>query len=161
MKIDIDIISKIILGSGLFAFLIAEAIRCVRRFILKRRLIKELAWELFFNDFVIVKIIQDFKNLQDNPITYLGKHHFLTNIIDTIISSGFFTRMNFNLVQFIIKFRQRFKNIQYELDSFFTLTDEDKLKDLNLVLLLRGESVSKRLLKDFRESETLKKLKKK
>jgi|GEM_PF-5307903 len=158
---NFESIAKIIIGSSLFAFVIKEAVGFFRKLNFKRKFIREIAQEFFANEFVIKFIIRDFQNLQRNPCGYLDRHRFMTQVINAVISSGFFVNLDFKLSQLILEFHQRFSNIQYELNTFFILTDEEKLKEQNLYHLERGESDSKKLLEDLKKSYTLKKLKKK
>jgi len=157
----VELVSKIILGGGLFAILITEIIRVVRGIRIRKRWEKEIAWELFMNEFVINKIIGDFVGLKKDPIGYLNNHRFKTYAMDSILNSGIFVNLNFKLIQFIMVYRQRFRNVQYELDVFFKLKDDEKIKKENLEHLDHGERASRLLLQDFRKSKFVQKLKKK
>jgi hypothetical protein len=156
---DFESIAKIVFGGGIFLFLIERLIEFIRDLKLKRRLTKEIAWEFFVNEFCAMKIIKDFQNLQKDPIGYLDRHIFKTQVIQSVLSSGYYLKLDFNLSQLILEFAQRLKIVQYELERFFSLEDDQKIMPINLGHLERGESDSKRLLYDL--SRKLKKLKKK
>ena len=158
---EIEQIAKVILGSGLFAFLIAEIWRTVRRLIYKKRIIKEIAFEFIWNEGVAERIIVDFQNLIKDPCGYLNKHIFKTHVISSVISSSYFVNLNSDLTRVIFEFDQRFKKIQYELDQFFVLEDDQKKHPRNLDHLRAGESDSKLLLDDLIKSKNIKKLKRK
>ena len=144
----------------MFAFLIAEIIKVIRKCKLKQRFTKEIAFEFFFNGFVATKlVIHDYQQLQKYPCKYLQRHTFYTQVLNTIISSGYFINLNSDLVQLIIEFHQRFKNIQCELDSFFKLKDEEK--ERNVLVLQRQEKNAKLLFSDLQKSEKFKELKRK
>lgn len=153
-------IAKIVLGSGLFAFLIAEIIGNSRRWLLKKKFKKGFAHELFMNEGVLEFIIKDFQEIQKDPCGYTSKHHFTTYVIDSILTSGYFISFSYELYQFILHYRQRFENVQYELDAFSTLTNEEKITNQNLYHAKHGEKVAKRILSDLRESKVFKKIKK-
>lgn len=156
---DFELLAKIILGSGLFAFLIAEIWRAIRNKINKNRITKEIAYELFLNEIAINLIINDYQNLQKNPTGYLRHHRFNTQVTDAVISSIYFSNLNFDLIQLITEFTQRFKNIQCEIDGFFRLEGEDKLR--NVAVLPQQTRNAKVLLSDLQNSKKYKKIKKK
>lgn len=161
MNIDFESASKIILGSGLFTFLIAEIWRTVKRLRYKKRIIKEIAFEFIWNEGIAEKIINDFQNLIKNPCGSLNKHIFKTHVISAVISSSYFVNLNSDLTRVIFEFDQRFKKVQYELDQFFALKDDQKMHPRNLNHLRVGESDSKLLLDDLIKSKNIKKLKRK
>jgi len=158
---NLEPIAKIILGSGLIAILITEVLRHSRRHKLKKRLIKEVAFELFSNELIAGKIINDFQNLIQDPCGYLWSHKFKTHVMDPIISSAYFVNLNPDLVEFLFEFDNRFKKVQYELDRFFILEDDQKLHAKNLSHLKGGELDSRLLLGDLIKSKKLKEIKKK
>jgi hypothetical protein len=157
----IEQIAKIILGSGLFAFLITETWQAVRRFRYKKRIIKEIAFEFIWNEGIAKKVINDFQNLIKDPCGYLNKHIFKTHVISAVISSSYFVNLNSDLTRVIFEFDQRFKKVQYELDIFFKLEDDQKILPPNLHHLKAGESDSKQLLDDLIKSKKITELKKK
>jgi len=161
MNIDFESIAKLVLGSGIFIFLIAQGIEYIKKYMFKKRLKKEIAFEFIMNEYVTMEIIKDFKKLQKDPCGHLIIHKYNTYTTDAILSSGYFLNMNFDLNQFIIEFRQRFRNIQYELESFFTLNDEQKEFPVNLALLESGVSASQLLISQLHKSERMIKLKNK
>lgn len=158
---NFELAAKIILGSGLFAIFITEILRIIRRFRFKRRLIKEITFEFIFNEGIAEKIINDFQNLIKDPCGHLGKHIFKTQVISAVISSSYFVNLDSDLTSVIFEFDQRFKKVQYELDKFFMLEDDQKRHSRNLVHLKVGESDSKLLLDDLIKSKKLIELKKK
>jgi len=161
MKIDFEPIAKIVLGSGLFAFLIAEVVGILRRFKLKRRFKKEVAYEFIENEGIASLIIKDYQNLQKDPCGYLGGHKFKTHIINAVLTLGYFLNFSYGLSQLILEFHRKFSKVQYELDNFFKLDDELKIRNQELDYLKIGESHSRLLLDDLRKSKELKKIKKK
>jgi len=155
----VEQIAKIILGSGLSAFLIAEIWKAIRNKINKNRIIKEIAFGFFLNEIAINLIINDYQNLQKSPTRYLRHHRFNTQIADAVISSIYFSNLNFDLVQLILEFNQRFQNIQCEIDGFFRLEDEEKLRNVaGLPEKIRNAKV---LLSDLQNSKKYKRIKKK
>lgn len=156
---DLEPIAKIILGSGLFAFLIAEVVRVIRRFKIKKRVIKEIAFELIFNERIAKMIIEDFQELQKNPCGYLRRHRFFTQVIDSVISSAYFVNLNVDLFQLIAEFVQRFRNIQAEQDGFYALESDDKMR--NIINLPVHERNARVLLHDLQKSKKFKELKSK
>ncbi len=159
--LSFESIAKLVLGSGIFIFLIAQGIEYIKKCRFKKRLKKEISFEFFMNEYVTLQIIKDFQKLQKDSCGHLIMHKYNTYAIDAILSSGYFLNMNFDLNQFIIEFRQRFRNIEYELESFFTLNDEQKELPVNLALLERGVSASQLLLSQLHKSERMIKLKNK
>ncbi len=156
---DIETIAKFAFSGGIVVFLINGLIKYAGKVKLKMRLTKEIAWEFFINEYCVVLIIKDFQNLQEDPCGYLHRHKFKTQVINSIISSGYYVNLNFGLSQLVLEFDQRFKLIQYGLDKYFSLENEDKIEPINLELLRFGEKNSKILLSDL--SKKLEKLKKK
>lgn len=156
---DFQSIVNIILGSGLIAFVITEIVRCIGRAKAKNRVIKEIAFELLLNEYAAKFIVEDFQILQKDPCGYLRRHKFSTQIIDSVISSGYFVNLDNELFQFIAEFAHRFRNIQTELEGHFQLEDNEKLR--NIVYLPIHERNASVLLNDLQESEVFKKLKKK
>ena len=159
MKIDFESMVKIVFGGGVFLFFIERLIEFGKKKCLKKRLTKEIAYELIFNELSAELMINDYKQLQKNPTTRLRYHIFFTQAVDSVLSSGYFVKMSFDLVQLIMEFNQRFKNIQYELQSFFKLNDDKKI--INLSTLLKKEENAQILLNDLQKSEMFKKLKNK
>ena len=156
---DFETIAKFAFSGGIGIFLINGLIKFMGNIKLKMRLTKEIAWEFFINEHCAVLIIKDFQNLQEDPCGYLHRHMFKTQVINSIISSGYYVNLNFELSQLVLEFDQRFKLIQYGLDKYFSLENEDKIKPINLELLRFGEKNSKILLNDL--SKKLEKIKKK
>jgi hypothetical protein len=156
---DLESIAKIVLGSGLLGFLIAEIWRAIRNKINKSRITKEIAFGFFLNEFTINLIIADYQILQKYPTEYLRHHRFNTQITDAVISSIYFANLNFDLVQLIVEFNQRFQNIQCEIDGFFRLEDEEKLR--NVAVLPQKIRNAKVLLSDLQNSKKYKRIKKK
>lgn len=154
-------IAEIVLGSGLFAFLIAEFMRNIRHIIKKRKYVKELAFEYFGNEYVIKLILKDYQELKKNSCRYLERHRFNTIMDNLIITSGYFTNFEVGLSRFIAEFHYRFDKANYELASFFKLQDEEKIKPQNVEHLNRGERDAEKLLNDFCNSPVMNKLKKK
>ena len=156
---DIETIAKFAFSGSIGIFLINGLIKFAGKVKLKRRLTKEIAWEFFINEHCIVLIIKDFQNLQKDPCGYLQRHMFKTQVINSVISSGYYVNLNFELSQLVLEFDQRFKLIQHGLDKYFSLKNEEKIEPINLGLLRFGEKNSKILLSDL--SKKLEKLKKK
>jgi len=156
---DLETIAKFAFSGGIGVFLINGLIKFAGKVKLKRRFTKEIAWEFFINEHCAILIIKDFQNLQKDPCGYLHRHKFKTQVINSVISSGYYVNLNFELSQLVLEFDQRFKLIQYGLDKYFSLENEDKIKPINLELLRFGEKNSKILLNDL--SKKLEKIKKK
>jgi len=149
-------IVSLILGSGLIAFVIKEIVNGIGRAKIKRRVIKEIAFELILNEYAAKFIVEDFQILQKEPCVYLRRNRFFTQVVDSVISSGYFVNLNIKLFQFIAEFAQRFRNIQTELEGHFQLTDDEKLR--NKVYLPIHERNANVLLNDLQKSEVFKKL---
>jgi len=156
---ELETLAKFVFSGGIALFLIERLIKFVGNVKFKKRLTKEIAWEFFENEYCAIFIIRDFQNLQKDRCGYLDRHIFKTQAIDSVLSSGYFVNLDFDLSQLIFEFAQRFKIVQYELSQFLTLNDDQKLLPANLELLKKGESVSKLLLNDF--NNKIRKLKKK
>lgn len=156
-----ETIAKYAFSGGVAIFVIDRIITILGKIKLKKRLTKELAFEFFFNERIAEKIIKDFQNLRRNPCEHLMRHKFKTQVISRYLSPEYFVSLDSNLTDVVFEFDLRFQRVQYELNSFFKLEDDQKTHPLNLAHLEAGELDSRLLLDDLIKLKKLKELKKK
>jgi len=150
---------EIIFGSGLFGFLIIGIRNFIRKYQLKRRLTKEISFELFANEIFTEGAIENYQKLQQDPLVIMPYWKFYNKVTNAVLLSGYFINLNFKLVQLIIQLSERFRNVQNMLIESLTITNEQK--KINAFLLPTLEEDARLLLKHLQESKIFKKLKKK
>lgn len=134
MTWDWNTIGKIILGSGLIAVFMKEVIfDSYRKWRLKKRLVRELAHELFRNEIAVILIIRAWKYLLKNPLECRRRYKTFHNVSGALLSSGYFVTLEPDLVQFILEIDMRFKIIEFELEEYFRLTDAEKTRNIRLI----------------------------
>jgi len=125
---------------------------------LKKRLTREIASDLFWNEQILGFIIEVFKNLQKDPMGYLQKYRFMIGTSDSVLSSGYFSLLDINLSQLLFEFIHMFKDVQGTLESFYALEDHEKLR--NVPNLPKHEKKAQFVLISLTRSSVYQKLKK-
>ena len=115
---NFKIFCELILGGGLFLYLIDAYRQRKQQKILIRKLTKEVTFELFSQEVVLSTIISDFESLIKNPIEITGVHRLSLIVTEAILSSGYFVNFRHEFNDLLFNIYKRLKNIDFELDKF-------------------------------------------
>ena len=144
-------LAELVIGGGLFVYLVdlfAQRIRQKRVF---KKLLKEVTFELFSGEIVLVSIISDFASLLKNPIGQTTAHKFSLFVLKAILSSGQFLHFKHEFNYFIFNIHFQFDKIDFELKQFMSLADDIKM--LNTKLLQDGMRHSMEVYNELQNSK--------
>lgn len=131
--VNLKTFAELLLGGTLFIYLIDIFRQRIQKKILKKKLTKEIAFELFSQQVVLSGVISDFNYLVKNPTGKTSVRRFSLIIIDALLSSGYFTNFDHKFNDFVFSMYKRLKNIDFELDQFMSLPNEHKGANIKLL----------------------------
>lgn len=154
---------KIVAELGLLGLLLSYFIDILRQRYkqkqLTKKLIKEVAFELFSEEVCLSENISRFNSLIQNPIGTTAMGRFSLIIIDATLSSGYFINFEHKFNDFLFSIYTRFKNINFEVEQFMKLPD--RYKRDNISLLESGRRHCMEAFESFQSSNIFIDLKKK
>lgn len=154
---------KIVAELGLLGLLLSYFIDIFRQRYkqkqLTKKLIKEVAFELFSEEVCLSGNISIFNSLIQNPIGTTAMGRFSLIIIDATLSSGYFINFEHKFNDFLFSIYTRFKNINFEVEQFMKLPD--RYKRDNISLLESGKRHCMEAFESFQSSNIFINLKKK
>jgi len=128
---------KIVAELGLLGLLLSYFIDILRQRYkqkqLTKRLMKEVAFELFAEEACLSVNISRFNSLIQNPIGITAMGRFSLIIIDATLSSGYFINFEHEFNNFLFSIYTRLKNINFEIEQFMKLPDEYKGDNISLL----------------------------
>jgi hypothetical protein len=126
LKNYIDVIAKIVLGSGLIALSIKELSEARRKRRLRAKIEEQVAAEFFINEYAI----GEFQKQAQWLSTYsnvVGRKYLLSLVVmKSVLSSGYFLFLDADLVQLLVEYAGRFGTYNRELSALYVLGDEDR-----------------------------------
>jgi hypothetical protein len=129
LKNYLELIAKIILGSGLIAVSIKELAEARRKQKLKARIEEELASEFFLNEYAGKIIERQSEALSIRTNIFSRKYQFSLSVIKSILSSGYFLFLDADLVHLLVEYSNRLENFNRELQLFYDLPgDQQKFR---------------------------------
>ena len=154
---------KIVAELGLLGLLLSYFIDIFRQRYkqkqLTKKLMKEVAFELFAEEVCLSGNISRFNSLIQNPIGTTAMGRFSLIIIDATLSSGYFINFEHKFNDFLFSIYTRFKNINFEVEQFMKLPD--RYKRDNISLLESGKRHCMEAFESFQSSNIFIDLKKK
>jgi len=154
---------KIVAELGLLGLLLSYFIDILRQRYkqkqLTKKLMKEVAFELFAEEVCLSGNISRFNSLIQNPIGTTAMGRFSLIIIDATLSSGYFIHFEHKFNYFLFNIYTRFKNINFEVEQFMKLPD--RYKRDNISLLESGKRHCMEAFESFQSSNIFIDLKKK
>jgi len=154
---------KIVAELGLLGLLLSYFIDILRQRYkqkqLTKKLMKEVAFELFAEEVCLSGNISRFNSLIQNPIGTTAMGRFSLIIIDATLSSGYFINFEHKFNDFLFSIYTRFKNINFEVEQFMKLPD--RYKRDNISLLESGKRHCMEAFESFQSSNIFIDLKKK
>jgi len=128
---------KIVAELGLLGLLLSYFIDILRQRYkqkqLTKKLMKEVAFELFAEEVCLSGNISRFNSLIQNPIGTTAMGRFSLIIIDATLSSGYFINFEHKFNDFLFSIYTRFKNINFEVEKFMKLPDRYKRDNISLL----------------------------